>query len=143
MKRWNSTLNTGKGFRDLTYNEKLARLRDKQGKRPTRFGLKATAPFLRQRKALRARPDRKLIVWSKAVRERDDYVCQMTGTRDVKRNIAHHVAPRSRRPDLRLDPANGKTLTPEAHQWVHDHPIQATALGLLSSETFEKARKAA
>lgn len=96
--------------------------------------------------ALKARRQRRLNdpelrAWSKAVRERDDYTCQMTGIRDVGRNVAHHRAPRSRRPDLRLNVENGVTLTPEAHQWVHDHPIEATKAGYLSGETYERARK--
>lgn len=94
-----------------------------------------------RKKRLRATPDAKLAAWSREVRERDDYVCQMTGIRDVARNIAHHVAPRSRRPDLRLDVRNGVTLTPEAHQWVHDHPKEAQATGWLSDETYEAAEK--
>jgi hypothetical protein len=92
-----------------------------------------------RQRALRAKPDAKLSAWSKAVRTRDDFTCQMTGVRDVARNIAHHVAPRSRRPDLRLNVDNGITLTPEAHQWVHDYPREATAAGWLSSVTYEKA----
>lgn len=90
---------------------------------------------------LKAKPDRALAKWSKAVRERDDYVCQVTGRRDEQRNVAHHVAPRSRRPDLRLDVDNGITVTPEAHQWIHDHPIEATEVGWLSSETYEAATR--
>lgn len=95
----------------------------------------------RKGKPLRAKPDRALAKWSKQVRERDDYTCQMTGVRDVQRNIAHHVAPRSQRPDLRLDVSNGITLTPEAHQKVHDNPVWARANGWLSTETYEAAQK--
>ena len=94
-------------------------------------------------KRLRAKPDRALARWSKAVRERDDYTCQVTGIRDVERNVAHHVAPRSRRPDLRLELSNGITCTPEIHSWIHDNPIEATERGLLSDETYEAARKVA
>jgi hypothetical protein len=37
---------------------------------------------------------------------------------------------------------NGKTVCPECHTWIHSHPIEAEAAGLLSSETYEKAMKA-
>lgn len=103
---------------------KLAREAKKLRRGPKRVGLERK-PGAR----LTAKVDRKLVAWSKAVRERDDYTCQMTGIRDVERNIAHHRAPRSRRPDLRLDIANGVTLTPESHQWVHDNPKAATEAG--------------
>jgi hypothetical protein len=81
-------------------------------------------------------------IWSQAVRARDDHRCQRCGKRDEKNNHAHHVAPRSRRPDLKRDLNNGKTVCPECHTWIHSHPIEAEAAGLLSSETYEKARKA-
>jgi len=90
---------------------------------------------------MKSKPDRKLAAWSRAVRERDDYTCQMTGVRDKANMVAHHVAPRSRRPDLKYDISNGITLTHYAHEWVHQHPIEATELGLLSSETYEAAHK--
>lgn len=80
-------------------------------------------------------------IWSQAVRMRDDHRCQRCGKRDEENNHAHHVAPRSRRPDLKRDLSNGKTVCPDCHRWIHDHPIEAEALGLLSSETYEAARK--
>lgn len=96
-----------------------------------------------KRSRLRVKPDPKMVAWSKAVRERDDYVCQYTGIRDEERNIAHHKAPRSQRKDLKYDVDNGVTLTPEAHWWVHTHPKEAVAMGLLNTESRELARKAA
>jgi len=126
-----------------SFAEALQARRAKQkGKRPaSRFGRARTS--LKRGKRLVTRIDRKLAVWSRKVRERDNFTCQMTGIRDVKRNVAHHIAPRSQRPDLRLSVPNGVTLTPEAHQKVHDNPIWARENGWLSSETYEKARKAA
>lgn len=124
------------------YETALQRIRDRQnGKKPQpRFGPRQQ-PVGRRGKGIKAKPDRALAEWSREVRERDDFTCQMTGTRDVARNVAHHRAPRSRRPDLRLSVENGVTLTPEAHQWVHDHPREATAAGWLSDVTYEAARK--
>lgn len=79
--------------------------------------------------------------WQKAVRERDAYTCQRCGV--VQRYIhAHHVAPRSRRPDLRHDVSNGKCLCVSCHGWVHTHPREAYALGLLSDASYELAKKA-
>lgn len=80
-------------------------------------------------------------VWSWAVRARDDHRCQRCGKRDEKNNHAHHVAPRSRRPDLKKVMSNGKTVCPPCHDWIHSHPIEAEAAGLLSSETYEAAHK--
>lgn len=82
-------------------------------------------------------------VWSWAVRARDDHRCQRCGKRDEHGNQAHHVATRKRRPDLRKDVNNGKTVCPSCHSWIHEHPIEAEAAGLLSSETYEAAQKKA
>lgn len=134
--------------RDSESKPARASAKRRKGLKGKRYGLskKPRKPLgylgrLKAGKRLKSRIDRKLVAWSKAVRERDDYTCQMTGLRDVQRNIAHHVAPRGRRVDLKYDIDNGITLTPEAHQWVHDHPIEATALHLLSDETYEAAQK--
>lgn len=76
-------------------------------------------------------------VWSWVVRARDDHRCQRCGKRDERNNHAHHIAPRSRRPDLKKDVSNGKTVCPPCHQWIHEHPIEAEAAGLLSTESYE------
>lgn len=78
--------------------------------------------------------------WQRQVRERDSYTCQRCGKRDDHIH-AHHVAPRSRRPDLRLDVSNGKCLCGSCHQWVHHHPKEAAAMGLLSDASYERAQK--
>lgn len=78
--------------------------------------------------------------WQLAVRERDGYICQRCGRFD-RYVHAHHVAPRGRRPDLRLDVSNGKCLCNSCHSWVHEHPKEATTLGLLSGDSYELARK--
>lgn len=74
--------------------------------------------------------------WADAVKERDDWVCQKCGKKDLN-NHAHHRAPRSQRPDLRLEMSNGKTLCLDCHDFVHAHPKEAVALGLLSVEKYE------
>lgn len=79
--------------------------------------------------------------WKLAVRVKDNYTCQRCGKHDQYIH-AHHVAPRSRRPDLIREVSNGKCLCASCHFWVHHHPIEATALGLLSDATYEKARRA-
>lgn len=73
------------------------------------------------------------------MRVRDYYRCRRCGKQDAENNQAHHVAPRSRRPDLKSDLNNGITVCPDCHTWIHLHPIEAEAAGLLSSETYEKA----
>lgn len=76
--------------------------------------------------------------WKIAVREKDDNTCQRCGV--VQKYIhTHHVATRSRRPDLKHDVSNGKCLCNSCHTWVHHHPIEAVALGLLSEATYELA----
>lgn len=78
--------------------------------------------------------------WKQAIREKDNYTCQRCGETE-KYIHAHHVAPRSRRPDLRLDISNGKCLCNSCHSWVHEHPKEAVVLGLLSGDSYELARK--
>ena len=43
--------------------------------------------------------------------------------------------------DLKSDLNNGKTVCPDCHLWIHSNPIEATAIGLLSDETYERAKK--
>lgn len=78
--------------------------------------------------------------WREAVREKDNHTCQRCGTQDPYIH-AHHVAPRSRRPDLKYEISNGKCLCNSCHTWVHRHPIEATDLGLLSDVPYEVAPK--
>lgn len=80
-------------------------------------------------------------IWSWVIRERDDHRCQRCGKRDQANNHAHHVAPRSRRPDLKKVLSNGMTVCPPCHKWIHDNPIEAEAKGFLSFATYEKAKK--
>jgi hypothetical protein len=78
--------------------------------------------------------------WRRAIREKDQWTCQRCGK--VEKHIhTHHIAPRSQRPDLRHDVSNGKCLCNACHSWVHEHPIEAKATGLLRGETYELARK--
>lgn len=79
-------------------------------------------------------------VWATTVKERDNYTCQRCGVKHAE-NHAHHVAPRSRRPDLKYFVDNGKTLCSSCHTWVHHHPKEATALGLLSDASYESHAK--
>jgi 5-methylcytosine-specific restriction endonuclease McrA len=95
----------------------------------------------RTRMRLHSRPnaDRK---WMIAVRQKDDFTCQRCGKYELLIHT-HHVNPRSRRPDLKHEISNGKCLCLECHNWVHNNPIEATRLGLLSTESYELSRKEA
>lgn len=80
--------------------------------------------------------------WKCAVRVKDNFTCQRCGKQDPYIH-AHHVNPRSRRPDLIREVSNGKCLCASCHAWVHMNPAQSTKLGLLGGETYEKAHGAA
>lgn len=80
-------------------------------------------------------------IWSQAVRARDNHKCRRCRKRDEHGNHAHHVAPRSQRPDLKKAMSNGITVCPECHRWIHDNPIEAIAAGFLSDRTMELAAK--
>ena len=80
--------------------------------------------------------------WKKAVRARDGFQCQFPGCFVRDKSIdAHHIAMRSRRPDLIFTVANGIALCRQHHSWCHLNSIEATAMGLLSDETYEAANK--
>jgi len=76
--------------------------------------------------------------WSRDVRARDNHTCRRCKGKGTE---AHHIATRARRPDLVLVLSNGATLCAFCHQWCHTHPMQAAALGLLSTESYEAARR--
>jgi predicted restriction endonuclease len=81
--------------------------------------------------------------WARKVLERDGYKCQWPEgcqTRD-NRIDPHHIAERSLRPDLKYVVSNGKALCRTHHDWVPLHRQEAIAMGLLSEESYEAARK--
>lgn len=147
MNRYNSTFKQGgKGFKRLSLGEARDRLREKQGKKPSRYGLKATKSNTRQRKPLRAKSDPKLQKWSREVRERDGNQCQFRKAFDSCRTSdtridPHHIAPRGRRPDLIYAVANGICLCRTHHDWCHDNPMQAEHEGYLNFDSYELAQK--
>jgi hypothetical protein len=79
------------------------------------------------------------INWRLAVRERDNYTCQRCG-KQYPYIHTHHIAPRSRRPDLKYVVENGICLCGSCHLWCHHHGKEATALGLLSDASYERAK---
>lgn len=81
---------------------------------------------------------------ARAVFERDGYKCQWPGgcqTGDTRLD-PHHIAERSQRPDLKLEPSNLITICRTHHDWIPLHRQEAIQIGLLSEETYEMAMKA-
>jgi predicted restriction endonuclease len=80
--------------------------------------------------------------FKKQVRERDDYTCQFPGCGYQSKHIdVHHVAKRSRRPDLRFDVSNGLCLCRKHHSWTDYHHDEAVRMGLLDITRYELAMK--
>ena len=69
--------------------------------------------------------------WSCQVKKRDGYCCERCGKYDLN-NHAHHIAPRGRAPERKFDLSNGVTLCWKCHHFVHLHPREAEAAGLLA-----------
>lgn len=75
------------------------------------------------------------------VMERDGSACQFFKGRGTLVGVAphggqldpHHLVTVARDRTLRLEPTNLLTLCRNHHDWVHDHPIAASAFGLLKS----------
>lgn len=90
----------------------------------------------------RKEEDKKEEEWRLAVLERDGYRCQYPKCTVKHKSLhAHHVAPRSRRPDLKYVVSNGKGLCFIHHEAVHKKPKEAIEMGLLSDRSMELARK--
>lgn len=86
------------------------------------------------------------------VRKRDGNACQYPGCgltqppRSASLIDVHHKGTRKRRPDLIVVATNGICLCNRRtetnhHGWVHDHPIEAVEMGLLSDRSYELAAK--
>ena len=100
------------------------------------------SPMARKGKRLRTKgesPEER--EWKLKVRERDNYTCQRCFKVTLKSIHCHHIAPRSRRPDLVLELSNGIALCFECHAWCHARPIEATKAGFLSDASYEKAKR--
>jgi 5-methylcytosine-specific restriction enzyme A len=83
-----------------------------------------------------------LVKAKRIARERDGYTCQFPGCGKRYKNIdAHHIAKRSQRPDLRLDPNNLICLCREHHSWTDTHHDEAVRMSLLNTESYELAKK--
>lgn len=145
------------GFRKLSYEQAL---QDRKGKKPRKYGLGRGKSSLKRGKRLSVKRDAKLAAWSRAVKRRDGNRCQWPGkfrgcvdfyimprlfaspcaTGDTRID-PHHIAPRSRRRDLKYEVDNGICLCREHHDWVGDHPVEAARLGLNNTESRELAAK--
>lgn len=55
--------------------------------------------------------------WSKAVRERDNFTCQMCGSKE--KLVSHHIKEWDDNPDKRYDLENGLTLCRKCHCKIH------------------------
>ena len=62
--------------------------------------------------------------WTLAVLEADNWTCRVGDCGANTCLDAAHIRPKSLRPDLRHDPANGLTLCRSHHRYFHDHPTQ-------------------
>lgn len=101
---------------------------------------------VRPGKGIKARPDRKLVEWSRKVKKRDENQCQFRKAFDSCRTgdvriDPHHIAPRGRRPDLIYDVRNGICLCRTHHDWCHDNPMDAEREGYLNFDSYELAQK--
>ena len=131
-------------FRPRTFEDARKKYRPMKRRRgPTQS---ITTNAVLHRSSLRSKPDPELAVWGRAVRERDGNKCQWEVFTGVPCNTGdtridpHHKAPRGRRPDLAYVLKNGICLCRTHHSWCHDNPAQAERIGLLSVESYEKAR---
>lgn len=62
--------------------------------------------------------------WRKAVFERDNYTCQVCGSKVSNTLNAHHIKPYKDYPKLRLDVNNGITVCKKCHRKIHSNKIE-------------------
>jgi len=80
------------------------------------------------------------LLWQRAVRERDGYICKRCGRYDEYIHT-HHIILRSRSRKLIHDVDNGVCLCNSCHTWVHHHPKQATEEGYMRRVPVESNSK--
>ena len=83
-------------------------------------------------------------LWSKVVRERDNYTCQHCG-RHHKQVQAAHIFSRNNK-STRWDPDNGVTLCYYCHiQWAHREPVEITkwVINRLGEKKFNELERKA
>ena len=64
-------------------------------------------------------------IWSRTVRERDNFTCQVCGRYDTTYSAAHHILRRGIK-STRLQPFNGITLCPGCHVFSHKFSAHRT-----------------
>lgn len=113
-----------------------------------RTPLKAHKPMARstvpmKRAAMKVKREPLALTRAKRLaRERDNYTCQYPGCGYQSKHIdVHHKGKRSQRPDLKFDPENMICLCRTHHSRTDRHRAEAIKLGLLSTETYELAKK--
>jgi len=66
--------------------------------------------------------------WSILIKERDKYICKSCGETNKKMLEAHHIIPKSLKPELIYDINNGITLCLECHLKEHINDIKSSRL---------------
>lgn len=89
---------------------------------------------MRQRSEKRVKEDAEFAPIRKAAFERDQRcMAPIAWGKCFGQWTPHHIVPGARDKTLRLVLSNVATLCLGHHDWVHDHPAEATELGLLKS----------
>lgn len=129
-------------FKTPTYEEYIAKLEKKREKDKERKKSQAAVKGQERTKQQRKEDDKLEEEWRTEVLKRDGYKCQYPKCRVSHKSLhAHHVAPRSQRPDLKYVVSNGKALCFAHHEAVHKFPLKSQEMGLLSNRSMELARK--
>ena len=113
-----------------------------RGDRVTYSTLKRGGP-LKQRSDKRVKEDREYKPIHDAVLQRDGMCCQFPTNWDPWHSrdlVVHHIVSRARDKTLALEPSNLITLCDRHHRAVHDHPLEAEAIGLLKSAPVSPQR---
>lgn len=129
-------------FKTPSYYEYIAKLEAKEEKRKNSKKSQAATQGKVRSRLRRQILDEQEEAWRTAVLELCGYKCQYPKCTIVDKSLhAHHIAPRSQRPDLRYVVSNGAGLCFSHHDYVHLNPRKGEDLGLLSTRSVELARK--
>lgn len=62
------------------------------------------------------KPNGNINAWSKRVRQRDGYTCAVCGKQDMQHMEAHHIEPKSIKPERATDDLNGVAICQRCHK---------------------------
>lgn len=110
----NASLRTGKPNLGRFKKGQIPWIKGKKHPNPIGGFKKGNTPWNKEKFTSGKKRYRQNLKWSKDVRKRDNYTCQICGTKEGK-IVAHHIVPWLKNEEKRFDLQNGQTLCQSCH----------------------------